>query len=350
MSKYTLIKGKFHVVGFSPDGDSLVFKANNDRNWEKFHTIHRDLFNELLQQNNGAVQLRLQGIDALETHYSPSRLPTPAHLKDKESDRIQKPEVKSYHQPEHYANKATAVFLDYLGVNKAKWSSRWGHTWIDKAWMQQGSKEVMIDNKFEDDIPGYIITRDIERKGRPIAWVFAGKTRSRDGTQYTKNQIAARIERSANFFLLEQGVVYPYFFMTLPASLRTRLIKAVDTAQANAANVDNLWSNDRTMKGITVKNIAGVTEQVEMFPYLFRKLIKHAFRQDTLAYWDALENNNTGFVPDMDKVSLSGYFDGGNPFVFLVKEKDFVKLEEILHVTKTRMTLKTTPQNMVFLG
>ena len=87
-----------------------------------------------------------------------------------------------------------------------------------------------------------------------------------------------------------------------------------------------------------------------MFPYLFRKLIKHAFRQDILAYWNALENDHDNFTPDMDAVSLDGYFDTGNPYIFLVKEKDFVKLKDVLHITKTRMTLKTSPQNIVFLG
>lgn len=350
MSKYTLIKGTFHVVGFSPDGDSLMFRANNPKNWEKFNTTHRDIFNERLLQNGGAVQLRLQGIDALETHYSPSSLPTPVHLKERERDALQRPKPKSYHQPELYAGKATAVFLQYLGVNRVEWASRWGHSWIDKAWIQSGRKENLVEDKLQDSIPGYIITRDIERKGRPISWVFAGKTRSRDGTQYTRSQIADRIERSANYHLLQQGVVYPYFFMTLPAVLRGRLIKAVEAAQKNAEKEPNLWSKDRTMRGITIKSIGKVSGEYEMFPYLFRKLIKHAFRQDCLAYWDALEQQMNSFVPDMDKFSLTGYFDGGNPYVFLVKEKDFVKLEEVLRVTKTRMTLKTPPQNIVFLG
>ncbi|MEZ4593211.1 MAG: hypothetical protein R3D55_19010 [Chloroflexota bacterium] len=235
MSDFTLIKGTFHVVGFSPDGDSLMFRANNPKNWEKFHTTYRDIFNERLLQNDGAVQLRLQGIDALETHYSPTLLPTPAHLKDKERDTIQKPTAKSYNQPELYANKATAVILNYLGVEKAEWASRWGHSWIDKAWIRNGRKTTLVENKLADAIPGYIITNDVERKGRPIAWVFAGTTRSRDGSQYSKSQLATRIERSANYHLLEQGVVYPYFFMTLPAVLRSRLIQAVEKAQANAA-------------------------------------------------------------------------------------------------------------------
>ncbi|MCP5095297.1 MAG: hypothetical protein GY943_07080 [Chloroflexi bacterium] len=325
MSKYTLIKGTFHVVGFSPDGDSLMFKANNVKNWAKVQTTYSDIFAERLTQADGAVQLRLQGIDALETHYSPSSIHTPAHLKEKENDNVQKPKPKGTHQPDEYAQRATAVFLTYLGVNRTKWAKRWGHTWIDKAWIQQGKKEVMVDDKFADSIPGYIITRDIERKGRPISWIFAGKTRSRDGTQYSKTQIASRIERSANYHLLAQGVVYPYFFMTLPASLRSRLIKATETAQANAKTEANLWSNDRTMRGITINSIASLTEKYEMFPYLFRKLIKHAFRQDTLAYWHALETDTAHFTPDMEKMSLTGFFDGGNPYVFLgaCRKKDF---------------------------
>lgn len=349
MSDYTLIKGTFHVVGFSPDGDSLMFRANNPKNWEKFNTTHRDIFNERLLQNNGAVQLRLQGIDALETHYSPSSIPTPSPLKEKERDSIQKPKAKSHHQPELYADKATTAVLSYLGVEKTEWASRWGHSWIGKAWIKNGRKTILVENKFEDEIPGYIITNDIERKGRPISWVFAGKTRSRDGTQYSRSQIASRIERSANYHLLAQGVVYPYFFMTLPAVLRNRLIEAVEKAQVAAKKEENLWRRDRTMKGITIRSISSVTEKYEMFPYLFRKLLKHALRQDMLAYWKALESG-TDFVPDMEKLSLTGFFDGGNPYIFLVKEKDFVKLEEVLRVTKTRLTLKTPPQNIVFLG
>ncbi|MEZ4593210.1 MAG: hypothetical protein R3D55_19005 [Chloroflexota bacterium] len=102
------------------------------------------------------------------------------------------------------------------------------------------------------------------------------------------------------------------------------------------------------MKGLTIRTVATVTEKDAMFPYLFRKLLNHAFRQDTLAYWAALEAG-TDFVPDLAQLSLTGFFDGGNPYIFLVKEKDFVKLEEVLQVTQTRLMLKTAPQNIVFL-
>ena len=84
--KYTLIKGTFHVVGFSPDGDSMMFKAANPAHWSKLGDENRDVFAaKLAASENGAVQLRLQGIDALETHYSPEPLMTPADVKGRET-------------------------------------------------------------------------------------------------------------------------------------------------------------------------------------------------------------------------------------------------------------------------
>jgi hypothetical protein len=63
---YTLIKGSFHVVGQSPDGDSLKFRATNAMLWDKVQTENRDLFIRNFKENAGVVQLRLEGIDALE--------------------------------------------------------------------------------------------------------------------------------------------------------------------------------------------------------------------------------------------------------------------------------------------
>ena len=78
---YTLIKGTFHVVGQSPDGDSLKFRASNPKSWDKIITENREKLLENMEENEGVVQLRLQGVDALETHYSPppARPPSPGH-------------------------------------------------------------------------------------------------------------------------------------------------------------------------------------------------------------------------------------------------------------------------------
>ena len=60
---FILIKGTFHVVGYSPDGDSIRFKAKNPENWSKIKGSPPQL------NEDDHVQIRLIGIDSLETHF-----------------------------------------------------------------------------------------------------------------------------------------------------------------------------------------------------------------------------------------------------------------------------------------
>ena len=62
----------------------MMFKAANPALWEGLDKEDNELFLEKLTKENGAVQLRLEGIDALETHFTPMPLPTPPDLKSKE--------------------------------------------------------------------------------------------------------------------------------------------------------------------------------------------------------------------------------------------------------------------------
>ena len=78
---------QFHVVGYSPDGDSLMFEAANAKQWDKIQSQFRETFMEKLKGNK-SVQLRLQGVDALETHYSPSKVPAPKELSGKSHSRM----------------------------------------------------------------------------------------------------------------------------------------------------------------------------------------------------------------------------------------------------------------------
>src|SRR5687768_14135031 len=62
---FTLIKGTFHVVGRSPDGDSVGFRAADPAHWALLDGPPPRL-NSL-----GITQLRFEAIDALETHFRP---------------------------------------------------------------------------------------------------------------------------------------------------------------------------------------------------------------------------------------------------------------------------------------
>jgi endonuclease YncB( thermonuclease family) len=58
----TVIKGRFRVAGAAPDGDSARFYPEDPDAFAKAGLRVR-------ANAKGGVQLRLDGIDALETHY-----------------------------------------------------------------------------------------------------------------------------------------------------------------------------------------------------------------------------------------------------------------------------------------
>lgn len=356
--KYTLIKGSFHVVGYSPDGDSLVFKAKNPARWDKIVTDHREVLEEKLTQEEGALQLRLQGIDALETHYTPGRLTTPSDLKHKEDQVPEKPSPGDHKQPEFLAKLAAEELMAMLGVKRAEWRS-WGkHTWVDKIYVEKRGKEVIVEDKHQDDLPGYIVTRDVDRKGRPIAWVFAGSARDRDGAQLTQARLLGRLVQSANYRLLRKGLVYPYFFMTLPGQLREKLSEAAQQARAEAARlqgqpaqeVTNIWLRDKTDVGVNITSVGKIHDQYELYPYLFRKVIKHWYRRNMEKYWDALRTDKTYSLRGSSRISLTGFFETGNPYVFVVSERDFVRLDEVVEIKRNMLKLKRYPFDIVFLS
>ena len=84
MAQYKVIAGTFHVKGFQPDGDSIRFQATNQANWNFFPGQPRRT--KLTKKK----QLRVEAIDALETHY------------------------EGYHQPRAFALAALESMLDML--------------------------------------------------------------------------------------------------------------------------------------------------------------------------------------------------------------------------------------------
>ncbi len=60
----TLITGTYRVVGASPDGDSVRFYPHDPQAFRRAGITVK-------ANRAGGVQLRLDAIDALETHYTP---------------------------------------------------------------------------------------------------------------------------------------------------------------------------------------------------------------------------------------------------------------------------------------
>lgn len=226
---FVVIKGRFHVVGYSPDGDSIRFAPDD------LGTLGRLGGFRPKVNARGHVQLRVEAIDTLETHYSP---PSGGGV---------------YHQPDALARAATDRLLDFAGVTNLRWDD--------------GRRTVLAA---DDGTPGHVLSRAVEKNGRPIAFVFAGDPPEADGDDVFLD--AALLRGSYNHAALAEGLAYPTFYKGLFGDLRDVLAGA--SAAARAAGL-GVWLTDGTNAGFDARDLTVITRDVPILPKLFRRLTEY---------------------------------------------------------------------------
>jgi hypothetical protein len=220
---FVLIKGTFHVKGYSPDGDSIRFRAKNSDNWKKLSGPAAEM-NAL-----GHAQLRIEAVDALETHY------------------------QGYHQPLKLARAAGRYLLSYLGIQEVVWDE--SQTRVIKA---------------EDGTEGYILARSTEANRRPVAFVFASGIEERDGSLINLDE--SILKKSLNYGLIARGLSYPTYYNGLFSDLRLPMTEAMAHARAEGKGI---WPYDLTTKGFSVPDLKPITEETVILPKLFRRLVDY---------------------------------------------------------------------------
>jgi hypothetical protein len=348
---YTLIKGSYHIVSHSPDADSIKFRADNPDLWKRINTEYREMFEKALMLEGGVVTLRLQGVDAVETHYAAPKPPAPDDLKGKTSAALKEPALASYKQPGAMGRAATDKFLELLGFTQVKWRKSFRGSYVSEARVAG----AVVKEQWKDPLHGYIVTGDVERNGRPITWAFPGKTTLADGATITTEQLAEMAEQSANYQLLRLGMIHPLYFMTLAGKLRQKLDKAVQEAQAAARKMastsqpTNIWQLDRSTTGVNITSLSVITDEQIIYPDLFRRILRHHMKLEMMAYWEALRANASSITPQAG-LSLNRLFEGANPYVFVISDQDFVRLADIIEISGTSIRMKKSPHDLVFLS
>src|SRR5262249_34121363 len=218
---FTLIKGTFHVVGYSPDGDSIRFQADNPANWESLDGPPV----ELNARNH--AQLRIEAIDTLETHFD------------------------GCHQPLKFAEAAMDFLLEELGIMQVKFND--ARTRVVSA---------------EDGTPGYILSRKVEHNRRPVSFVFAGVAEEDDGASIFLKPDG--LEASVNYKSVQAGLAYPTYYTGLFPDLRSKFTMATQKARADEKG---LYPQDDTNTGFGVPNIEAVTATHIILPKLFRRIV-----------------------------------------------------------------------------
>lgn len=234
---FTLIKGSFRVVGASPDGDSIRFHADDP-------ALIYALPGPRDTRPRAFAQLRLEGIDTLETHYN------------------------GRHQPDRWAYEATDRLLRFVGITGVRWDAR--HATVVAA---------------NDGTRGYILSREREKNRRPVAFLFAGDPAEADGAAVFMD--VARLRASYNHLAIAEGLAYPTFYQGLFADLRDELTAQVVAARAAGRG---LWPEDRTNSGVDATDLSVLIDQAPLLPKLFRRLSDYMATKGTaLGFRDALE-------------------------------------------------------------
>jgi endonuclease YncB( thermonuclease family) len=232
----TLVKGSYRVLGTSPDGDSVRFYPTDPGIWAAHGIAVR-------ANSTGGVQLRLDAIDALETHYTPPHSHT------------------LWHQPVGLGAGAGTRLLDLLGFKDV---TRDGTGYITAATPATR--------------PGYILTRFADKYGRAVAMAYAGNRpgRSADGAQVYLD--VPELHRSVNYELLHDGWAYPTFYSQLYWDLRTDLAATAVAARKAGRGV---WQDDATLPGFRLRTRTQLRQEVVLLPKLFRRLAEYLSLDDT---------------------------------------------------------------------
>ncbi|GGQ77563.1 nuclease [Kitasatospora griseola] len=236
-----LITGTYRITGDSPDGDTVRFYPDDAAFWCDVPGMHKVKRNEY-----GGVSIRLDGIDALETHY---------------------PGVGDFvHQPLGLgAHAARNELLTWLGFTEV---------------VRDDKEEERVRSSKPGAVPGYILTSGADVYNRCIALVGRGDAPkidtdpdpARSGTHL--NVTVDMLRATANHHLLSLGLAYPTFYKNLPPDLRTDMTATAQQARKDKAP-DSVWLNDKTTSGAKIENLESLTDDLVMLPKLFRHLVDY---------------------------------------------------------------------------
>ncbi len=302
---FLVIQGTFHLLnqtvtgkptGFEPDGDSLQFKPANPHLLDQLTQLSQPFRLTKI----GSVQLRLEGIDALELHYAPTG------------------GGPSSHQPRPLADNARAFLTKTLKLDPVRYAP---------------PKDLRVQPPAPHDrAPGYILSRSLEVHGRPVSFAFSGELPAKDGQEIRLT--TALLKKSFNYKAVQNGFAYPLFYDTLFKDLRETLAEAAQQARKNKRG---LWAKDGSLAGVKASSQADLESKGVTFPKLFRRLTDylaegHRGLGGFLAFLEAKREQ----VQDLDPTSPNF--------------TNFTHLDNLVEVRGNKVALKQSPDTLVFVS
>jgi hypothetical protein len=278
------------LKGYQPDGDSIRFMADDRLDYEDLYRYHR------LPPDKRAdpVQLRLDAIDAPETHYGIHAQPL--------------------------GNEARDTFLTrLLGFTNIEYST-------DGKTVKSCSPETM---------KATILTRAFDPHGRPISYLYV-KQASKD--LENKGQVIAvniqTLDKSINMNLLKEGIVYPLLYTSTPL-LHRQHVRDIAKGVRNT-NKEGVWKVDSSSM-FKLEDYSSITPPIGalIFPKLFRRSI------------DYLEAVSKGFIGDLGDWLIQN--DKTENDHVLIDEKYELRLSVIIEQYNSKVVLKADILELGFI-
>ena len=230
--RYTLVKGQYSIQnpsnprrGPEPDGDTVTFFPDS---LDLVRGLRR-ISGRAPDISNGHINVRYEGIDALETHF------------------------QGTHQDLGFANAARDKNLGLLGFTQVQFYP---------------DLPNVVQSVDRNPLPGYVIANGIESNGRLLGLVYAGAADQPDGSAVFVDN--AMLDKSVNAKLVEAGLAFVEPYDTMPMSL-VRHLRAKITAARTAKK--GLWPSESPSaeSAATIADL-NAAEGLVMWPKLFRRL------------------------------------------------------------------------------
>lgn len=282
------VKGKLTVKGRQPDGDSIRFIPNKPEVLLKMPHASRLRF-----AKDGSVQLRMDGIDAPETHF--------------------------VGQAQPYGDEARETFLQLAGFKAVTY---------DQSGTVVGSNPQTIE--------ATILVNTLDPYGRPVSYLIPGVANDLpDGHLQTVSPTL--LAKTVNVAMLETGAAYITLYNSAPPAYRTVLRAAASKAKQSKKGV---WAVDATNRFLlTDLQSIGPSSGVLILPKLFRRAVH---------YLQAAEAGFSGTFPYWIEGTATQVYHSEDDYV-IRKDGSMQPLHKIIHQDKNTITNDIDPIHDVFI-
>ena len=279
------LAGRCAVTSTEPDGDSIRFIPDDPADWDRVPGAHRVRVNAL-----GGAQLRLDAIDALETHYAARGGPT-------------------LHQPLPLAHAAAGELLRWLGFRDV---------------VRDAERVTAVR---ADGLPAYLLTRTADTYGRCVALLGRGDPPAPSGERIIVTR--AMLRRTANHRLITTGLAYPTFYSLLYADLRTELVKQTTRARTDRRGV---FADDLTQTGVEITRLPTLTTEAVILPKLFRRLVEYLHLNDD----------------DPSLAGFTAFLEQHDDRLYIIPTADRTGLDTVVDVNGQTVKLNRLPEELIF--